>query len=127
MAKRYGGKYSPDGDMAGEPTPREDRAEVRAYKGAKVAPAGARSNVLFIPGLLLAFFSINEAPVDMAVGLLGAGALVLGAWLLRDGLRPNPPITNARSPAVPPFRASCSRRAFAGSAPRWRPGPRNTE
>lgn len=87
MAKRYGGKYSPDGDMAGKPTLREDRAEVRAYKGAKVAPAGARSNVLFIPGLLLAFFSINEAPADMAVGLLGAGSLILGAWLLRDGLQ----------------------------------------
>lgn len=100
MAKRFGGKYSPDGETA-QPSPRDDRP---AYKGAKVAPAGARSNVLFIPGVVLAFFSIQSAPVQMAGGLIGAGALVLGAWLLRDGLIAQAAYHErkvARRPAIP--------------------------
>jgi hypothetical protein len=52
-----------------------------------VDPAGARSNALFTPGVLLAILSINEGAVGMAVGFAGAAALLLGAWLLRDGLK----------------------------------------
>lgn len=100
MAKRFGGKYSPDGSST-QDHPRDERP---AYKGAKVAPAGARSNVMFIPGIILAFFAIQSAPMQMAAGLLGAGALVLGAWLLRDGLKAQAAYDErkvARRPAIP--------------------------
>ncbi|MEQ5871524.1 5-bromo-4-chloroindolyl phosphate hydrolysis family protein [Sagittula sp. NFXS13] len=100
MARRFGGKYSPDGGSQSA----VDQDDRPAYKGARVAPAGARSNVMFIPGLILAFTSINEAPVDMAMGLLGAGSLVLGAWLLRDGMNAEAAYNDrkiARRPAIP--------------------------
>ncbi|WP_299784120.1 5-bromo-4-chloroindolyl phosphate hydrolysis family protein [uncultured Marivita sp.] len=82
MAQRYGGKYSPDGsssDRTETPTP-------KGFKGATVDPVGARSNILFIPPIILAFTSINEGAIGMGLGLVGAGVLLLGAWLLRGGL-----------------------------------------
>jgi hypothetical protein len=82
MAQRFGGKYSPDGE-APEATPRDARP---AYHGARVSPVGARSNVLFLPPVLLAFMSLTDGAVGLATGLAGAAALLLGAWLLREGL-----------------------------------------
>lgn len=82
MAQRFGGKYSPDGatrqSSKGGPS--------NTFKGATVDPVGARSNVLFIPPIVLAFTSINEGAIGMGLGLVGAGVLLLGAWLLRGGL-----------------------------------------
>ncbi|MBT53401.1 MAG: hypothetical protein CMF72_08385 [Mameliella sp.] len=102
MAQRFGGKHSPDGASSGpDARPRDERP---AYHGARVAPAGARSNVLFIPGVILAILSINDGAVGMAVGLAGAAALVLGAWLLRDGLLAEAAFLDrkvARRPAIP--------------------------
>ncbi|MFA8386935.1 MAG: 5-bromo-4-chloroindolyl phosphate hydrolysis family protein [Pelagibaca sp.] len=82
MAQRFGGKYSPDGTTS-QPT---KSAASRSFKGATVDPVGARSNILFIPPIILAFTSINEGAIGMGLGLVGAGALLLGAWLLRGGL-----------------------------------------
>lgn len=82
MAQRYGGKYSPD-DASSQSA--KDAAP-KSFKGATVDPVGARSNVLFIPPIVLAFTSINEGAIGMGLGLLGAGSLLLGAWLLRGGL-----------------------------------------
>lgn len=103
MARRYGGKYSPDGssDDSAPQHPQEVRS---AYKGARVSPVGARSNVLFIPGVLLAILSINDGAIGMAAGLAGAAALILGAWLLRDGLQAEAAYHErkiARRPAIP--------------------------
>ncbi|ASP20266.1 5-bromo-4-chloroindolyl phosphate hydrolysis protein [Antarctobacter heliothermus] len=102
MAQRFGGKHSPDGASGGpDDRPRDERP---AYHRARVAPAGARSNVLFIPGVILAILSINDGAVGMAVGLAGAAALVLGAWLLRDGLLAEAAFLDrkvARRPAIP--------------------------
>ncbi|SMX39028.1 5-bromo-4-chloroindolyl phosphate hydrolysis family protein [Maliponia aquimaris] len=100
MAQRYGGKFSPDGSAR----PADAKPERPAYKGARVAPAGARSNVLFIPGVVLALLSINDGAIGLAVGLAGAGALILGAWLLREGLIAEAAFDErkiARRPAVP--------------------------
>ncbi|MFW2589161.1 5-bromo-4-chloroindolyl phosphate hydrolysis family protein [Sagittula sp. SSi028] len=100
MAKRFGGKFSPDS----QPQDVDDTPQRPAYKGAKVAAAGARSNLMFVPGLVLAFTSINEGAIDMATGLLGAGSLILGAWLLRDGLNAEAAYHErkiARRPALP--------------------------
>ncbi|MFD3191153.1 5-bromo-4-chloroindolyl phosphate hydrolysis family protein [Sedimentitalea sp. HM32M-2] len=82
MAKRFGGKYSPDGTPAeGKPKPRG------AFDGARVDPAGARTNILFLPAALLVFLSLNDGALGLALGLTAAAALALAAWLLREGLR----------------------------------------
>lgn len=81
MAQRYGGKYSPDGaSEKSDPPPR------KGFQGAKVDPVGARSNLLFLPPMVLGFTSIGQGAIGMGLGLVGAGALLLGAWLLRGGL-----------------------------------------
>lgn len=82
MAKRFGDKYSPDGSPAeGKPKPRG------AFEGARVDPAGARTNILFLPAALLVFLSLNDGALGLALGLSAAAALALAAWLLREGLR----------------------------------------
>jgi hypothetical protein len=98
VAKKFGGKFSPDGSSSDDPIERP------AYHGAQVAPAGARSNVLFAPGIVLAALSINDGAVGLAVGFAGAAALLLGAWLLRDGLKAEFTYHDrkvARRPAIP--------------------------
>ncbi len=98
MAQRFGGKFSPDGSDSPQ---HDDRP---AYQGAKVKPAGARSNVLFAPAIVLAATSINDGAIGMAVGLTGAGVLILGAWLLRGGLEAEAAYDErrvARRPALP--------------------------
>ncbi len=97
MAQRFGRKYSPDGES-------KPVSEQRpAFHGAKVDPVGARSNILFVPPIVLAFTSLGGA-TDLAVGLTGAAVLTLGAWLLRDGLRAEAAWNErkvARRPALP--------------------------
>lgn len=66
--------------------------------------AGARSNVMFVPPMVLAFTTMGEGAVTMATGLLGAGTLALGAWLLREGLRAEAAYNIrkvAKRPAIP--------------------------
>ncbi|MGY9046690.1 hypothetical protein P775_10920 [Puniceibacterium antarcticum] len=97
MAQRFGGKFSPDGTGPSDP----DRP---AFDGARVDPVGARSNLLFLPPILLAFTSLTAGAAGLAVGLLGATSLTLGAWLLRDGLRAEAEYAArrvARRPALP--------------------------
>ena len=73
MARKFGGKFSPDGSSDGpDDRPHEDRP---AYHGARVSPAGARSNVLFIPGVVLAILSINDGAIGMAAGLALEGKI----------------------------------------------------
>ncbi len=82
MAQRFGGKYSPDGSSSRGTT----NGSSKGFKGATVDPVGARSNVLFVPPVVLAFTSLNEGAIGLGVGLIGAATLLLGAWLLRGGL-----------------------------------------
>lgn len=82
MARRFGGKYSPDGSSAGEPVPPRG-----AFDGARVDPVGARANVLFIPAIPLVFLSLNDGAVGLALGLAAAALLTFAAFLLREGLR----------------------------------------
>lgn len=98
MAKRFGGKYSPDGA--------DDSTAMRAlHKDERVRDAaGARSNVMFVPPVILAFTTIGDGAVQMATGLIGAGILTLGAWLLREGLRAEAAYNLrkvAKRPAIP--------------------------
>ncbi|TNF19570.1 MAG: hypothetical protein EP318_14290 [Rhodobacteraceae bacterium] len=96
MARKFGGTYSPDGkrDAGRDPTPLH----------ATVSPTGARSNLLFVPGALLAFLSFGGGPEALALGLAGAGTWTLGAWLTREGLKAEAAYNArkvARRPALP--------------------------
>ncbi|MGC3936191.1 5-bromo-4-chloroindolyl phosphate hydrolysis family protein [Roseobacter sp. EG26] len=99
MAQRYGGKYSPDGSSKSETTvPRG------TYTGASVDPVGARANLMFLPAVILVFMSLTQDALGLAVGLVGAGILSLGAWLLRGGLVAQAAYLDrkvARRPAMP--------------------------
>ncbi|MCA1286527.1 5-bromo-4-chloroindolyl phosphate hydrolysis family protein [Salipiger bermudensis] len=100
MAQRYGGKYSPDA----APEQTEDPIRPSHYRGARVDPVGARSNVLFVPPIVLAATSLGDGAAGLVTGLIGAGALLAGAWLLRDGLRAQAAYDErrvARRPAIP--------------------------
>ncbi|SDY21356.1 5-bromo-4-chloroindolyl phosphate hydrolysis family protein [Citreimonas salinaria] len=94
MARRYGDRHSPGAAAQAGPLGAPPRVD----------PVGARSNVMFLPPVVLAFTSLGAGAAGFAAGLLGAGALMLGAWLLRDGLRAEAAYahrTIARRPALP--------------------------
>ncbi|WP_299373031.1 5-bromo-4-chloroindolyl phosphate hydrolysis family protein [uncultured Tateyamaria sp.] len=97
MAKRFGGKYSPDG-AAPEATERA------AYDRARVDPVGARANLMFLPAVPMVFLSLNDGAIGLMLGLVAAGILTLGAWLLRGGLVAEAAYHErkvARRPAIP--------------------------
>lgn len=100
MAKKFGGRFSPDG--AGQnsgPETLEMPVDER-----RVDAAGAKSNVLFIPGVVLAAMSLNDGAIGLLMGLGGGAVLTLGAWLTREGLRATAAFNQrrvARRPALP--------------------------
>jgi hypothetical protein len=99
MAKRFGGKYSHDGSTAPDVP-----ALPKARRGAVVDPAGGRSNLLFLPAIVLVATSFSGGPFALMTSLLGALSLTLAAWLLRDGLRAQMEYDArkvARRPALP--------------------------
>ncbi|WP_298847169.1 5-bromo-4-chloroindolyl phosphate hydrolysis family protein [uncultured Ruegeria sp.] len=99
MAKRFGGKYSPEGDVSGDTS--APRAQ---FDGAQVEPAGARANILFLPAIPLVFLSLNDGAIGMTIGLIAAGVLTAAAFLLREGLRAEAAYNTrktARRPAFP--------------------------
>ena len=77
MARRFGGKYSPDGKPAGA-------QERRSQAGPQVAGSGARVKLLYVPAIILAATSLNAGPVTLVIALVGAAVLTLAAWLLQD-------------------------------------------
>lgn len=96
MAKRYGGKFSPDGQASG---PREEVVDPRQIKA-----AGSRAKILYVPGIVLAAVSLNDGPVVLVTALIGAAVLTLAAWLLQEGLEAEAAYNArkvARRPAVP--------------------------
>lgn len=99
MAKRFGGKYSPQN------APSDDQPAARGtYTGATVDPVGARANLMFLPAVVLVFMSLTQGALGLTFGLLGAGAMTLGAWLLRGGLIAEAAFNTrkvARRPALP--------------------------
>ena len=79
MAQRFGGKYSPDGSTP-EPTERG------TFQGARRTRAGGRVNLLFLAPLPLAVRAFVSSPIEMAQYLIALGALILAAWLTREGI-----------------------------------------
>ena len=75
-----------------------------AYTNARVSPVGARANIVFVPAIILAATTITGGAIKMAMGLSGAVILLLGAWLLREGLKAEAAFQDrrvARRPAFP--------------------------
>lgn len=90
MAERYGGRYSPG-----------------AQKGAQMtrpSRAGARVNLLFAAPFLILLGAFGQPPLGLIFDIAGFGALMLAAWLTREGLRAEDAY-NARQiasrPAIP--------------------------
>ena len=99
MARKFGGKFSPD---------EVDTGVHEAVVDARIVDsAGRKAVVLFVPAVLLAVLSLNEGAVGLVLGVVGAAMLTLAAWLTRDGLRAAAAYEQrnvARKPALPPDR-----------------------
>lgn len=106
MAKRFGGKYSPDGTSSGTDI-REEPVEASV-----IEDATAGTKLLFIPAIILVFTSINDGPVTLMMALLGAALLTFAAWFTREGLKAAAAYDArkvARKPAIPrKMLASCA-------------------
>ncbi len=97
MAKRFGGKYSPEGQTSSQP-----RETVQA--GARVTVRDGRVKLLYVPAVVLAATSLNQGPVMLVTALVGAAVLTLAAWLLQEGLEAEAAYNArkvARRPALP--------------------------
>lgn len=100
MAKRFGGQYSPRGSASAD----KQEAVRSAAEEREVIRAGNRAVWLFVPPILLAFLSLNDGAVALAMGLGGAALLALAAWLTRDGMRAHAAYDQrkvARRPGIP--------------------------
>ncbi|MCC5973524.1 MAG: 5-bromo-4-chloroindolyl phosphate hydrolysis family protein [Rubellimicrobium sp.] len=101
MARQFGGKHSPQAKGA---SPAQKAAQVALAEDRRVDAAGAKSNLMFAPPVILAFTSLTGGPVALTAGLIGAAILALAAWLLREGLRAEAAFAArpiARRPALP--------------------------
>ena len=94
MAERYGGKYSPGASQAEAPrtTPLDGRVPQRM---------AFRTNLLFVIPVPLALKAFFTEPLVLAQYLLAFGALMLAAWLTREGVRAEDAY-DARKVARPP-------------------------
>lgn len=97
MAKQFGGKFSPEGDVP-----------INKFRGRKAHRANFRSKLLFLAPLPLLVSGLGEMRSGDAAGMiaeLGALALLLlSPWLLRDGLTAEEAFNarkTARKPAIP--------------------------
>ncbi|MFV0246048.1 MAG: 5-bromo-4-chloroindolyl phosphate hydrolysis family protein [Qingshengfaniella sp.] len=103
MAIRYGGKFSPDGSGAPETGPAAS-APANPFRNRRRSRVGGRVNALFVlpfPFLIAAF---RADPLGLALNLGCFGALILAAWLTRDGIIAEEAYDTrriARRPAIP--------------------------
>ncbi|MBL4749121.1 MAG: 5-bromo-4-chloroindolyl phosphate hydrolysis family protein [Amylibacter sp.] len=100
MTQRYGGKFSPQGAPDTAAAPPKNR-----FRGKKAYQSNIRAKLLFLIPLPLLFSGIGELKAENSIGMIfewGAlAALLLAAWLLRDGLEAEATY-NARKVARPP-------------------------
>ena len=98
MARRYGGKFSPEGDRDSAEQP------VNQWDGKRRSRAGGRANMLFLAPLPLAIRAFTQDPAGLAANLVAFGILMLAAWLTRDGILAHEAYDArriARRPALP--------------------------
>lgn len=118
MARRFGGKFSPGSRENGQVPP-------PGGAGARVDPAGMRANLMFLPAVLLALFSLGSGALGLAAGLAGAGLLAAGAFLLREGLRAEAAYHDrrvARRPAFPRKAAAAVLTGLGAAVAAWKSG-----
>lgn len=82
MARRYGGKYSPDPDA--KPGEAAERPMVTA---AAPSAVGLKVNLLFVLPLLFFVKALIGPANGLIVGFVTGGMLVLAAWLTREGVK----------------------------------------
>lgn len=99
MAQRFGGKYSLDGRNTTPPvTPQNP------FHGKTRSRVGGRVNFLFLAPFPLLISAFTSGPVGLATKLTAFGALILAAWLTREGLKAEDAYHArriARRPAIP--------------------------
>ena len=103
MAKRYGGKFSPDPAANDVEAPAAMPLEA-SFRGRSPARFGARINILFLLPLLVFLTAFFQPVTEMVTDLAGGAVLLLAAWLLRDGVRAEDAYNErkvARRPAIP--------------------------
>ena len=101
MAQRFGGEFSPE---ARRPKVGSPRPEPVSFRGRKPMRHGAKLNLLFALALLPLLSVFFQPLTAMATDLVGMGALLLSAWLTRDGVRAEDAFAErkvARRPAFP--------------------------
>lgn len=107
MSKRFAGDFSPTRPRdTGAPreTVTAERLEVPSFKGRNPMRHGAKLNILFLLPLIAAGVALFQPVSGLAVDLAGAAALMLAAWLTRDGVRAEDAFNErklARRPAIP--------------------------
>jgi len=106
MAKKFGGKYSPDGTDA------PDAVHEEAVEARKIDDATAGTKLLFIPAIILIATSLNDGPIVLMMALVGAALLTFAAWFTQEGLKAEAAYDArkvARKPAIPrKMLASCA-------------------
>lgn len=106
MAKKFGGKFSPQNNAA------PDAVHEEAVEARKIDDATAGTKLLFIPAIVLIFTSLNDGPVALVMALIGAALLTIAAWFTQEGLKAEAAYNArkvARKPAIPrKMLASCA-------------------
>ena len=104
MARRYGGKYSPDGAPPGTP----GTVPAAPFRNRRVGRVSVRARLMFLLPLPLLFAGLGAIQRGSAAEMLGEigafAGLILSAWLLNEGLRAEEAFDAravARPPAVP--------------------------
>lgn len=101
MAKRYVGKYSPE---QGKDPAKETVAAPRPFDGRRPSRVGAKANLLFLLPFPFIVSAFRGEPVGLAMNLGAFAALMLSAWLTREGLLAEEAYDArnvARRPAIP--------------------------
>lgn len=96
MARRFGGRYSPEPRPGDEPR--------GGFRGKRRTRAGGRVNALFVAPVFFLFTAFAQPPAGMALDLAAFGVLILAAWLTRSGLEAEEAYEArnvARRPAIP--------------------------
>lgn len=108
MARRYGGKYSPDGSRPAPGAPKSADGPISTganpFDGKRVSRVGARSNLMFAAALAMLLPLWSGSARGFVLGIVACGIMMLSAWLTRQGLVAEDAYnarTVARRPAFP--------------------------
>ena len=104
MAKRFGGKYSPEDHRDDDEQNDAPRSSSASFRNARVDPVGIGANLMMVPPGLMVLMAVISDAAGLGFGLLAAASWAAGAYLLRDGLRAEAAYNDrkvARRPALP--------------------------